>query len=484
MVRFRHPYGWITVAIVLLVGVSIGLASKSGAQAGRSGGRIGFGSNCTWCHGYNLGTGRLEILGAPQRYRAGRVYDLTVRITAPEQDGAGFQLSAEGVGAHVGELLVAGSVRTRLSGGSVDYLTHTRDGVDDSIAAWVAAGGVYDYSLQWRAPDADEGVVTFFAAANAIDNDEFFSGVRYYATHRISHYARPGDFDGDNDIALDDHERFVACLVGPGAGAATGCDDGDADGDGDVDLMDLAAVQVSFTGSNATVPGAYLLADSVRGGQLYDKWWLVTGAPPPVGDHPLYPAIGQQTGSATYRCKECHGWDYKGRDGAYALGSSHFTDISGVSGTGLTPQALFDLLKADPASVAGGHDLDAFGLADDDLWDVVKMVLEGTIDTDAYIDGGGAFLGDGANGAIWYGDAEPGGEMSCAACHGLSGDKLNFADPANPEFVGTVANQNPWEFLHKVRFAHPGSPMSSTELLLWDIQIAADIGAYAATLPQ
>ncbi|MCP3904086.1 MAG: hypothetical protein GY715_10675, partial [Planctomycetes bacterium] len=62
------------------------------------------------------------------------------------------------------------------------------------------------------------------------------------------------------------------------------------------------------------------LVDGVRGGQLWDKWWVVTGAAEPVGDHPLYPPAGTQTGSTTWRCKECHGWDYKGVDGAYSSG--------------------------------------------------------------------------------------------------------------------------------------------------------------------
>ncbi len=52
-----------------------------------------------------------------------------------------------------------------------------------------------------------------------------------------------------------------------------------------------------------------------RGGQLYDKWWAVIEADAPKTTHPAYPAAGKKKGSTTWRCKECHGWDYKGRDG-------------------------------------------------------------------------------------------------------------------------------------------------------------------------
>ena len=53
-----------------------------------------------------------------------------------------------------------------------------------------------------------------------------------------------------------------------------------------------------------------------RGGQLYDKWWAVLGHDKPKQTHPAYPAEGKQKGDSTWRCKECHGWDYRGADGA------------------------------------------------------------------------------------------------------------------------------------------------------------------------
>jgi mono/diheme cytochrome c family protein len=67
------------------------------------------------------------------------------------------------------------------------------------------------------------------------------------------------------------------------------------------------------------------------GGILYDMWWAVTGADEPTGDHPLWATqnTNTRTGPDTWRCKECHGWDYRGADGAYGSGS-HFTGFVGV----------------------------------------------------------------------------------------------------------------------------------------------------------
>ncbi|MHC5004711.1 MAG: hypothetical protein ACYTJ0_16480, partial [Planctomycetota bacterium] len=90
--------------------------------------------------------------------------------------------------------------------------------------------------------------------------------------------------------------------------------------------------------------GAAGVLDPIRGGMIYDKWWAVLALPEPEGDHPLYPPDGPRSGSTTWRCKECHGWDYKGADGAYSSGS-HYTGIPGVYGSTMTAEEMFDLLK-------------------------------------------------------------------------------------------------------------------------------------------
>jgi thiosulfate dehydrogenase len=41
-------------------------------------------------------------------------------------------------------------------------------------------------------------------------------------------------------------------------------------------------------------------------------------------------------------------------------------------------------------------------------------------------------------------------------CHGVAGTAINFGEADKPEFVGTIANENPWEFIHKVRVRTAG----------------------------
>ena len=50
--------------------------------------------------------------------------------------------------------------------------------------------------------------------------------------------------------------------------------------------------------------------------------------------------------------------------------------------------------------------------------------------------------------------------------------------------VGTLANDNPWETLHKIRFGHPGTPMPRTLELGWSTQDAVDVLGYTQTLPE
>src|SRR3990172_2406752 len=74
-----------------------------------------------------------------------------------------------------------------------------------------------------------------------------------------------------------------------------------------------------------------LAGDMIRGGLLYDVWWDVVGADAPTTDQPLWKTqtTNTRTGPDTWRCKECHGWDYKGVDGAYGAGS-HKTGFAGI----------------------------------------------------------------------------------------------------------------------------------------------------------
>lgn len=215
------------------------------------------------------------------------------------------------------------------------------------------------------------------------------------------------------------------------------------------------------------------------GGRLYDTWWkAVPGVKEPVGDHPLWAtqSTNKRKGLDTWRCKECHGWDYHGKDGAYGSGS-HKTGFPGV----MAAQAKsVDQLKAIlKGSTNPKHDFSS-DLDDTASTNLATFLKYGLVDLKPVIDPKTKkpVKADGAHGKQLA--------VLCAACHGPDGKKLNFGKPTEPEYVGTIANENPWEFLHKVRVGQPASdpPMPTGVEMGWKLQDVLDILAYSQTLPE
>ncbi|MFQ5592690.1 MAG: c-type cytochrome [Anaerolineae bacterium] len=216
-----------------------------------------------------------------------------------------------------------------------------------------------------------------------------------------------------------------------------------------------------------------------RGGILYDKWWKVVGADEPTTDHPLWATQSTNTrsGKDSWRCKECHGWDYLGVDGAYGSGS-HMTGFAGVYSAAQS-KSVDDLAAALKGATNADHDFSSV-MDDAAIADLATFLKEGLTDYREVIDYATktAKSADTDHGKQLY-------DSTCVACHGADGTTINFKDEANPHFIGNIANDNPQEFLHKARNGQPGSvpPMPSAIDLGWSVQDAADVLAYAQTLP-
>lgn len=58
-----------------------------------------------------------------------------------------------------------------------------------------------------------------------------------------------GDCEDDGDVDLRDHDLFTACITGPGAATLDACRCFDVNRSNTVDLIDVAIVQTTFTGS-------------------------------------------------------------------------------------------------------------------------------------------------------------------------------------------------------------------------------------------
>ena len=211
-----------------------------------------------------------------------------------------------------------------------------------------------------------------------------------------------------------------------------------------------------------------------EGGLLYDKWWKATGVDAPEEDQPLW--AGQSTntrsGSDTWRCKECHGWDYKGADGAYSSGS-HFTGFAGILDTSSTSTE--DLVAWLDGTTDADHDFSPY-LGEDQINMLAVFIQEGLVDMSEVINDDKTVNGDVANGETLF-------NAVCERCHGEDGTTINFGDDDDPTYLGNVANDNPWEFFHKSSFGQPDEHMPAGVNFDWSSQDLADVTSYSQTLP-
>lgn len=250
----------------------------------------------------------------------------------------------------------------------------------------------------------------------------------------------------------------------------------------------------------------------ILGGLLYDNLWETKGTTTTV-TNPLWerregdPVSGEKnsrTGEDTWRCKECHGWDYKGKDGVYGeAGNSHFTGFPGlvdadgnVNIARARAQARSYLTNGRLDTLTSGGRVHNFGSGEPALTEVeIESLLMflfdgGLIDTAPFITATGPFTGtakgstgndeDEANGAQLYESGNTAG-LNCASagCHGPTGQDL----PIEDDFLGALARENGWEVLHKARFGQPGVPEMVPVLSWGSDENAADILLYTQTLP-
>ena len=215
----------------------------------------------------------------------------------------------------------------------------------------------------------------------------------------------------------------------------------------------LAAVVALFGSTSAGLAAAAEEDSIVRGGRLYDNWSSETKERPPNEPHP---ALGAKRGGVSaadsWRCRECHGSDYKGNHG--------MVGIRGRQGT--APAAILAVLKD------ATHRYEGL-MRERDLADIASFVSTGQIDMQAAIESGRRLKTGVISSEKTYGTI-------CASCHGLDGRRLRTLQP-----LGDVARRRPYEALHVLFNGHPGGEMPALRALGADA--AARILVFLQTLP-
>ena len=211
----------------------------------------------------------------------------------------------------------------------------------------------------------------------------------------------------------------------------------------------------------------------LAGGRLYDNWISRANRSNnksfPTKTHPAYPEKGKKKGWVTWRCKECHGWDYKGVKGNYGQGS-HYTGIKGIQNFKGKSSILVTSIIRD-----NNHQYTVEMISKQEAEQLALFVVSGQINLDQYIESDTLKVqANPDRGKEFF-------QTICAHCHGLDGKKINFHINQSPEYVGNIAQENPWELFHKIRNGQPSQKMVSLGVL--PLQDLLDIIAYAQTLP-
>jgi len=219
--------------------------------------------------------------------------------------------------------------------------------------------------------------------------------------------------------------------------------------------------------------------DITVGAQLYDKWYARLGVESPQGNHPIWErqTTNTRSGPETWRCAECHGWDYQGAAGAYGIGTSHYTGFPGVFvlAERLSEEEIIAHLNGEIDPL---HDFS--NLMDErSLRQLATFLKNGLIDDREFIDPVSlrAIGGDTENGKRRY-------ETVCAACHGLDGQTLALKSDGIDQGLGDVASNDPYRFLHRSRFGVAGVVMPIGRDLGWSTEDSRDVLAYVQTLPK
>ncbi len=120
------------------------------------------------CHSGNVlnTSGGALMLTVPETYEPGEIYKIVVNLSRTGQSKWGFQMTAlDADGARAGTFAADDAANTQVSeANSKQYIKHTAAGT-------AGANDAHSWEVEWTAPDADIGPITFYAAGNAANGN-------------------------------------------------------------------------------------------------------------------------------------------------------------------------------------------------------------------------------------------------------------------------------------------------------------------------
>ncbi len=198
------------VLSVLAIPAFLLLYSYTGGSPGGKTGSPGDGdATCTQCHsGTAQPQGGLISTTVPfSGYEPGETYTITVSANMSGISKYGFELTAESDGGvKQGAFIITDPARIKKVNGGAS-VTHTSGGT-------VASGNNISWSVDWTAPAAGTGQITFYTAVNATNSNGSTSGDQIYTgTRAVSeHVANPQITEVEPNIVAKDYVGSVIIM--------------------------------------------------------------------------------------------------------------------------------------------------------------------------------------------------------------------------------------------------------------------------------
>ncbi len=219
-----------------------------------------------------------------------------------------------------------------------------------------------------------------------------------------------------------------------------------------------------------------ILGNSFRGAQLYDNWMAVLDVSAPDGNSPFWylQDTNKVEGADTWRCQECHGWDYKGNQGAFANGN-HVTGFIGIQNMiGKSNEEIINYLNGTNNIE---HDFSAY-LSEKDMNDLAAFMQTKQVDLELLVNyDTREILGHKENGQVYY-------QETCQECHGEFGSDIIVSHDGFMMYISDLAYADPWQAIHHTRFGKPiienNHAFEEYGLSIYKI---TDILAYVQSLP-
>lgn len=247
---------------------------------------------------------------------------------------------------------------------------------------------------------------------------------------------------------------------------------------------------------------SYLAWDFAWGGRLYDQWWSASSlvplpaSPSATAVHALWPSTNPTLGPATFRCANCHGWDYAGVDGALGV-----TDLSknplytGIKGfispssrvpLRQSPAEIYDFIHSGQVIKADDHAF-ASNLKEVDIYNLTRFIVmlrEEALAKKAPADFIDATTGLVKNANQSYGQqsySAPFEVGGCTeGCHNTDG-RVPSLPGTTTKYLRDIARKRSQETLHKIRFGLPdlaGKMYGLTDYGYFMPEAATDILGY------